>query len=86
LTVIRQRNDPTIRVHRDAPFYPLGELVAELKADEPDNREATPGPWRVFDAFTDVEIVTDRPADKQPYAIALGDRRLMAMMSAPRAR
>lgn len=21
----------------------------------------TPGPWRVFDAFTDVEIVTDRP-------------------------
>ncbi|MGA8756643.1 MAG: hypothetical protein WB611_09965 [Stellaceae bacterium] len=26
----------TIRVHRDAPFYPLGELVAELKA-EPGN-------------------------------------------------
>ena|SRR5271168_1372263 len=21
----------------------------------------TPGPWRVFDAFTDIEIVTDRP-------------------------
>ena len=25
----------TIRVHRDAPFYPLGEMIAELKADRP---------------------------------------------------
>jgi hypothetical protein len=23
----------TIRVHRDAPFYPLGEMIAELKSE-----------------------------------------------------
>jgi hypothetical protein len=23
--------------------------------------QPTPGPWRVFDAFSDIEIVTDRP-------------------------
>jgi hypothetical protein len=35
--------DDTARVHRDAPLYPLGEMIAELKAEpgqgsEPDRR------------------------------------------------
>jgi hypothetical protein len=24
----------TARIHRDAPLYPLGEMIAELKADD----------------------------------------------------
>jgi hypothetical protein len=29
----------------------------------------TPGPWRVFAAFTDLEIVTDRPAAHETESI-----------------
>jgi hypothetical protein len=29
----------------------------------------TPGPWRVFDAFTDLEIVTDRPTANETESI-----------------
>jgi hypothetical protein len=33
---LRSSAADTIRVHRDAPFYPLGEMIAELHADRPD--------------------------------------------------
>jgi hypothetical protein len=29
----------------------------------------TPGPWRVFDAFTDIEIVTDRPTARETESL-----------------
>jgi hypothetical protein len=29
----------------------------------------TPGPWRVFDAFTDPEIVTDRPTARETESL-----------------
>ena len=29
----------------------------------------TPGPWRVFDAFTDLEIVTDQPTARETESI-----------------
>jgi hypothetical protein len=29
----------------------------------------TPGPWRIFDAFTDLEIVTDRPTALETESI-----------------
>src|SRR3954468_21602835 len=38
---LRSSAADTVRVHRDAPFYPLGEMIAELKAD--DKQEAEPG-------------------------------------------
>lgn len=33
---LRSSAADTIRVHRDAPLYPLGEKIAELKALPPD--------------------------------------------------
>ena len=33
------------------------------------NRQPTPGPWRVCDAFTDLEIVTDRPTALETESI-----------------
>lgn len=29
----------------------------------------TPGPWRVFDIFTDIEIVTDRPTAQETESL-----------------
>ena len=29
----------------------------------------TPGPWRVFDAFKDLEIVTDRPTAHETQSL-----------------
>jgi hypothetical protein len=31
--------------------------------------QPTPGPWRVFDAFTDIEIVSDRPTALETESI-----------------
>jgi hypothetical protein len=45
---LRTSTADTIRVHREAPFYPLGELVAELRIDSsaatPRNGTAAPAP------------------------------------------
>ena len=47
----------------------------------------TPGPWRVFDAFKDLEIVTDRPTAHETQSLvqfkgqdnAAANARLMAL-------
>ena len=33
------------------------------------NSAHTPGPWRVFDVFTDIEVVTDRPTANETESI-----------------
>src|SRR4051812_22225491 len=44
---LRSSAADTIRVHRNAPFYPLGEMIAELKTlpPDPDNMNADRAEW-----------------------------------------
>lgn len=59
----------TIRVHRDAPFYPLGEMVAELKAlpPDPDNMNNDRAEWAAS-ALRQFQCVTGTD-----YEDSLGD-------------
>jgi hypothetical protein len=45
---LRSSTADTARVHRDAPLYPLGEMIAELKADPEQESELPP---RRFQAY-----------------------------------
>jgi hypothetical protein len=71
---LRSSAADTARVHRDAPLYPLGEMIAELKADpeepsEPSSRfEAyfyTEGDW----AKTTIEAATPELALRRAQQI-----------------
>jgi hypothetical protein len=46
---LRSSAADTIRVHRDAPFYPLGDMIAELKAlpPDPENMNDDRAEWAV---------------------------------------
>jgi hypothetical protein len=44
---LRSSAADTARVHRDAPLYPLGEMIAELKADDAQGSE----PGNPFEAY-----------------------------------
>ena len=44
---LRSSAADTARVHRDAPLYPLGEMIAELKADPEEGSK----PDRRFQAY-----------------------------------
>ena len=59
----------TIRVHRDDPFYPLGEMIAELKAlpPDPDNMNNDRAEWAAS-ALRQFQCVTGTD-----YEDALGD-------------
>jgi hypothetical protein len=45
------------------------QLTMPLDDENPPPEQPTPGLWRVFDAFTDVEIVTDHPTANETESI-----------------
>jgi len=62
----------TSRLLRPAQFPRADKPREETAMTEPDTTtEAThtPGPWRVFDLFTDLEIVTDRKTAHETESI-----------------